>query len=520
MITAGFKNLMKQVLSSGGTSQGLLPIKDVGGTTRYLADYTAYPYTVSTTFTLSASDAGISVGTGNTASSENDYQLANTITSGLTGSVSVSKSVDSNDNSSIVLVVTLTNTTGSDISISEIGYKQECSASDAQDGTSTTDRVFLVDRTVLATPITIPANGQGIIRYTLTTKYGSAGGVEDVLVNGTSVVTAGIARVTVPTVEANPSGTPTADLAKLQIGDGIYGVTNVSANVAVSTLAAPLTTLKINDDEYTVPSGGGTTVVANPSGTATDDLEKIQIGNTIYDIPSGGSGGQSYTCDLLFENDPLPSPTSGTSNVTRTYTLAQPIDDYDAVYVIGYSVYSSSAKNISHSHLILKPDYYLPFTSTLDNPFELNGGNKDSNRRLWFSFPTSTSIQTIANRSESNEEPILYKVYGLKFGTSATHNYSTTEHVVGTWIDGSTLYERTWDFESDVSIPNNSWYTSSIPKAGMAAIVKAEGVSNNMGVYGLNAIAYESNIDYVRLQASRAGGGVSVRYVTLQYTKA
>lgn len=31
--------------------------------------------------------------------------------------------------------------------------------------------------------------------------------------------------------------------------------------------------------------GGGTTVVANPSGEATDELEKIQIGSSIYSIP-------------------------------------------------------------------------------------------------------------------------------------------------------------------------------------------------------------------------------------------
>ncbi len=37
--------------------------------------------------------------------------------------------------------------------------------------------------------------------------------------------------------------------------------------------------------------GGGTTVVANPSGEATDELEKLQVGNTIYSIPPGGSGG-------------------------------------------------------------------------------------------------------------------------------------------------------------------------------------------------------------------------------------
>ena len=34
--------------------------------------------------------------------------------------------------------------------------------------------------------------------------------------------------------------------------------------------------------------GGGTTVIANPSGEATDSLDKLQVENTIYQIPVGG----------------------------------------------------------------------------------------------------------------------------------------------------------------------------------------------------------------------------------------
>lgn len=30
-------------------------------------------------------------------------------------------------------------------------------------------------------------------------------------------------------------------------------------------------------------------------------------------------------------------------------------------------------------------------------------------------------------------------------GSEDMHNYSTTEHVVGTWIDGSNVYERTFN---------------------------------------------------------------------------
>lgn len=42
--------------------------------------------------------------------------------------------------------------------------------------------------------------------------------------------------------------------------------------------------------------GGGTTVIANPPGAATDTLDKLQVGATIYDVPSGGgSSGHTYS---------------------------------------------------------------------------------------------------------------------------------------------------------------------------------------------------------------------------------
>lgn len=56
------------------------------------------------------------------------------------------------------------------------------------------------------------------------------------------------------TVVANPEGTATEDLEKLQVGTDIYGIPE------------------------------GTEVTANPSGTATADLKKLQVGDTIYGI--------------------------------------------------------------------------------------------------------------------------------------------------------------------------------------------------------------------------------------------
>lgn len=50
------------------------------------------------------------------------------------------------------------------------------------------------------------------------------------------------------------------------------------------------------DGTWATPSGGGggSSVVPNPAGAATDELQKIQIDNTIYSLPTGGSADEIY----------------------------------------------------------------------------------------------------------------------------------------------------------------------------------------------------------------------------------
>lgn len=57
--------------------------------------------------------------------------------------------------------------------------------------------------------------------------------------------------------------------------------------------------LQINEDGELEATGGGTEVVANPEGEATDELDKVQIGEEIYSIPTGGGGDASLESDVL-----------------------------------------------------------------------------------------------------------------------------------------------------------------------------------------------------------------------------
>ena len=64
---------------------------------------------------------------------------------------------------------------------------------------------------------------------------------------------------------------------------------NLAAHLAGSNLTANASGV------ISASGGGGTTVVANPSGAATVDLEKLQVGNTTYGIPTPEGGAVTYT---------------------------------------------------------------------------------------------------------------------------------------------------------------------------------------------------------------------------------
>ena len=110
-----------------------------------------------------------------------------------------------------------------------------------------------------------------------------------------------------------------------------------------------------------------------------------------------------------------------------------------------------------------------------------------------------------------------------KVGMSG-HVYSQTEQVVGTWIDGKPIYEKTVDIEN---LPNNTTKNVTHGISDIALIIDirgfASGVSNTIplpyssvgGTYNINVNADTTNIN---IQTGYNATGYS-GYVTLRYTK-
>ena len=106
-------------------------------------------------------------GTGDTPPTINDYNLSGNIITGLVATKATTNLINS-DSLSISTLYTLTNTGAEPVTIKEVGLGQ----SFKYHGSS--ENSCLIDRTVLDTPVTIPAGGVGQVEYTITFNYPTA----------------------------------------------------------------------------------------------------------------------------------------------------------------------------------------------------------------------------------------------------------------------------------------------------------------------------------------------------------
>lgn len=95
------------------------------------------------------------------------------------------------------------------------------------------------------------------------------------------------------------NGTTTATVSDGQNGqngtNGTDGTDGTSAYCSVSKSGGTATiTCTDANGTTTAQISDGTEVVANPSGSGSADLTKLEVGGTVYNIPSGGGGSFAY----------------------------------------------------------------------------------------------------------------------------------------------------------------------------------------------------------------------------------
>jgi hypothetical protein len=180
MVTKWYKQIVKIMLASFGRQLSNnycfdTPITGIqqnsGNPEIFYPSGADYPPNVSTDLRLNTWQEGFHVGSGSSTESDIDINLESTITSGLTLSgKTVSKGMDGTK-PYFTFNMVLTNTTSSDITINEIGYIGRCNGGSTAGGSGTSNKYFLIDRTVLGSSLVVPANGNAALLYTIKTDY-------------------------------------------------------------------------------------------------------------------------------------------------------------------------------------------------------------------------------------------------------------------------------------------------------------------------------------------------------------
>lgn len=114
---------------------------------------------------LSTSTAGIAVGSNGSAESENDYALGSLI-SEVTGSITRETYIDTENKKYIGrAVITITNGTGNEVTIREVGRFIVPYGSNTRGANASSRFCVMIDRTVLDNPVVIPSGEAGVILY-------------------------------------------------------------------------------------------------------------------------------------------------------------------------------------------------------------------------------------------------------------------------------------------------------------------------------------------------------------------
>lgn len=346
-------------------------------------------------------------------------------------------------------------------------------------------------------------------------------------------------------VVANPSATPTNELEKIRIGDTVYDIP-------------------------------GTGVEANPSDTPTDHLESIKIGDETYDISGGGSylemeisnGSIKATYgETVEETDDILKDSTGR-------TIMNLLDDIaDSVGLLGNSellapiIYSEEEREVgvwTDGKPLYQKTIYPTSQVSLNNtvwttiPWNAEPTNIDhlvdseitQNNQVPNTYSTIRFFWTdnhIKGASLSTEQfPVIsidtYTRVTFRYtkttdtpgsgkyttlGVPAVH-YSTDEQVIGTWIDGKTLYQKTIFIHNESTVTSQSYsYDNDIPNCDMVitqeSCIKLAGTSWVTGDAYTNTSQYRWDI-HVNSNTKNIGiqclsWGFTDAYVTLKYTK-
>lgn len=263
-------------------------------------------------------------------------------------------------------------------------------------------------------------------------------------------------------------------------------------------------------------------IEANPAGTASSTLTKLGIDGDIYELAGGGSGDVEdvyVNGTSVLDSNKIAQITSYKEITQAQYDALPATKESDGILYCIKDAVSTGGGGIENDTLYTNSGTSLESTITLTNAYTdydflifrtirladnqiyyidkiFNTKDLSTNDYLqiliWYStnyYTYQITSSTTLSLTNSGTYCYLYKIYGVKVLSggergSSSHNYSTDEQVIGTWIDGSTLYEITLD----ITLTGTN-HTEDLSSLGINKFCKYSGIiistSGTPGAYTL-----------------------------------
>lgn len=227
----------------------------------------------------------------------------------------------------------------------------------------------------------------------------------------------------------------------------------------------------------------------------------------LFENGGGGSGGGIGVIDELWTN-------SNPVSVGQFTITVNDMSDYDFIGVV-FEQNINDPGSETPLEIVQK--------SSGQKVIALNSSGSDGVISRALEILSATQIQFTngfkPNIGYYSNLMIPLYVYGIKSGNTM-HTYSTTEQVIGTWIDGKLVYERVIEFSNSLEVSYNSFTNTSIGSTNIENIISAIGIHADGTNYGtLIADPTRQSHTVIGLQTDRNGSVANIKKLIIQYTK-
>ncbi len=343
-------------------------------------------------------------------------------------------------------------------------------------------------------------------------------------------------------VEANPSGDPTDTLETIGIGGTVFDIVggNVyGAFIDTNRVIQPFILVQ-DTQEHSYTATEDCIVIYNIANAANTDtyikVDNILMGGQYTQNINSAYGyvylktGQTFTYQQTYTGSTVTGYmvyglTFGTNNIftpqiysleerevgvwidgkplyQKTYSLTTPIT------VTGGGTWINTGINISDVDYLIDAEFGA-FNAKWDAINAVNDGGILKAVLLASGSITVSEITILYTKTTDVAGSGSWTPSGVP-----AHHYSTDEQVVGTWIDGSTVYEKSFSGLS-ISIPYNTWVDSGCSIPGINKVIDIKAYANRASI---SAIGDPASDGVIRLMGMR-NAAVTLEQFTIRYTK-